>query len=135
MFWVVLAPLSACSAAPAVPAPASTANTASAAAASYGQFAAAGKTLFTGHCAKCHGDNGQGVTAPAIIGAGSNLAKYNTARGLLNFIEVAMPFDAPGSLSQQDYLNLMAFLLVQNNYLAAATPFDTGQLNGVQLTK
>ncbi len=101
----------------------------------FGQAADSGKTTYASKCAKCHGDNGQGVTAPAVIGSGANLGKYNTAQGLLEFISAQMPFDAPGSLSSQEYLNILAFLLVQDNYVTAATALDSNQLVNIQLKK
>jgi hypothetical protein len=36
-----------------------------------------------------------------------------------------MPFSDPGSLSPQQYANVMAFLLASNCYLAGAKPFPT----------
>ncbi len=155
-FWIVLIiamvfAVSACSSAPpasstapstSTSAPPSSSSSPSASASAtaaggqtYGQFANAGKTVFTNKCAKCHGDNGQGVTGPAVIGSNAHLDKYNTAQGLLSFISTSMPFDAPGSLSSQDYLNVLGFLLVQNNYVSANTAFDQNQLNNIQLKK
>lgn len=99
----------------------------------FGQLATSGKTVFANKCAKCHGDTGQGVTGPALIGSSSQLGKYNTAQGLLNFVKLSMPFDAPGSLSQQDYLNVLSYLLVQNNYVPAGNAFDPNQLGNIQL--
>lgn len=100
-----------------------------------GQYADAGKVVFTSRCAGCHGDAGQGVRAPAIIGANANLGKYKDAQGLLNFISTVMPPNAPGSLPQQDYSQVLAFLLVQNNFTSPETPFDPNQLSSLPLTK
>jgi len=44
-----------------------------------------------------------------------------------------MPFDAPGSLSSQDYLNLLAFLMVQNGYLSATAAYDSNAILNIQL--
>jgi hypothetical protein len=101
----------------------------------FGNYADAGKTLFLAHCAKCHGNNGQGGVGPTLIGSGANLAKYNTSQGLLSFFSTTMPFDAPGSLSSSDYQHLLVFLLVQNNYLSASAQFDPNVLASVQLKK
>ena len=98
-----------------------------------GELAAVGKTVYAGHCAKCHGDQGQGITGPVLIGASNTLDKYGTAQGLLNFIDTAMPLDAPGSLGQQDYIDLVAFLLVQNNYIAAGAALSESLLPNITL--
>jgi polar amino acid transport system substrate-binding protein len=99
----------------------------------FGQLSTAGKTVFSSRCAKCHGDKGQGQTGPAIIGPQAGLKKYNTGQGLLGFISTTMPFEAPGSLSHQDYLNVLAYLLVQNNLVTDSATFSEGQLGAVAL--
>ena len=43
--------------------------------------------------------------------------------------------NAPGSLPQQDYQNVVAFLLVQNNLVEPGTVVDTARLNSVTLKK
>jgi cytochrome c len=101
----------------------------------FGQSADAGKTVYAATCTGCHGASGQGGTAPALIGSGANLGKYTNAQGLLDFMSVSMPFSAPGSLTRQQYLDLLSFLLVQNNYVSAGTAFDSGQLRSIPLTK
>ncbi len=100
-----------------------------------GQLASAGQTVFANRCAKCHGAQGQGVTAPAIIGSQSHLNNYGTAQRLLDFISTTMPLDAPGSLSQPEYLQLLSFLLVQNGYLTSTAPLDSSTLNQINLSK
>src|SRR4030042_1117882 len=54
--------------------------------ATVGQLASAGQTVFASRCAGCHGQNGEGKTAPAVIGASASLTKYNDAQGLFNYI-------------------------------------------------
>jgi cytochrome c len=110
-----------------------TATTTTSGGATFGQFADAGKTVFTSRCSKCHGDQGQGITGPAVIGPSANLVKYATAQGLLNFVSTAMPLDAPGSLSHQEYLQVFCFLLVQNNDASASGAFSESALANVQL--
>jgi hypothetical protein len=99
----------------------------------YGSLSQQGQTIFTNICAQCHGANGQGVTAPAIIGTSASLGKYNTAKGLLDFISTAMPLNAPGSLAHQDYINVLCYLLVQNNYAFPGTAYSESALPGLQL--
>ena len=92
-----------------------------------------GQAVFSSSRARCHGANGQGVTGPAVIGPNANLVKYSTAKGLLDFISTAMPLNAPASLPHPDYLNLLCYLLVQNNYASPTTPFSESGLSGIQL--
>jgi len=44
-----------------------------------------------------------------------------------------MPLEAPGSLSHQDYLDLLCYLLVQNNYVSADTIFNESELSNITL--
>jgi cytochrome c oxidase subunit 2 len=98
-----------------------------------GQLAQLGTTVFGADCASCHGSAGQGGIGPRIIGAGNALSKYTTAQGLLGFISAAMPLNAPGSLSAQQYDELLSFILVQNNWMQAGTVFDPNSLSSVPL--
>lgn len=77
-----------------------------------GQLAANGRTVFENECVQCHGDQGQGVTAPALIGV--SLSRYRNAEGLMGYIQRTMPADDPGSLSGQQALEVTAFVLVEN---------------------
>ena len=98
------------------------------------QLSQAGKTVFASSC-RCHGDKGQGGNGPAIIGPNANLGKYATAKGLLTFISTIMPASAPGSLPSQSYLQLLAFLLVENKIVAPETNIDASQLDTIKLAK
>jgi mono/diheme cytochrome c family protein len=98
-----------------------------------GAVAQAGQAVFSAKCASCHGATGQGASAPKLIGSGQALAKYGTAQGLLARISTTMPTSAPGSLSHEQYLQLTAYLLVQNVYLATGTAFDESGLGSIPI--
>lgn len=65
--------------------------------------------------AGCHGDRPYAdgftlpTTVPPLIGPGS-LARFVSAESLFQFIRVAMPYQAAGSLSEAEYLAILAFL-------------------------
>ncbi len=92
-----------------------------------------GKQLYAEQCAMCHGSRGQGGTvpaavqgfggmkAPALVGPGS-LDTMHTAENFYSFIKAAMPLQSPGSLTQQDYLDIIAYNMEQNK---AAKPDQT----------
>lgn len=98
-----------------------------------GQLAQAGQNVYSARCAKCHGDKGQGLSAPAIMGDGASLDKFETAQGMLNFVSTAMPMDAPGALSPDQYRQVLCFLLVQNNLAQGDIMFSSGQLKDMTL--
>ncbi|MDN5870191.1 MAG: cytochrome c [Nitrococcus sp.] len=82
-----------------------------------GALAAKGQKVFRRHCAQCHGNQGGGYIGPAVIGVDAELASYHTAQGLLQYVSTAMPQTAPGSLDERQYLQVVAYLLVQNGYI------------------
>jgi cytochrome c len=100
---------------------------------SYAQYSSAGQTVYVKSCASCHGDQGQGTKAPAIIGSNASLSKYNTAKGLLDKISTTMPMSAPGTLSHQEYLQLLAYILSGNKLVAPNTLFSESQLISITL--
>ncbi len=98
-----------------------------------GTLADAGKITFASNCARCHGSNGQGGTGPANIGPSNQLAKYATAKGLYDKVSTTMPRSAPGSLTAAEYMQVTAFLLVQNNFVKATDPLDASLLASITL--
>jgi len=95
--------------------------------------AEAGGPVFASRCSVCHGTNGEGSRGPAVIGTTASLEKYGTAQGLLDYVSDNMPKTNPGSLSRQEYLNIVSFLLVRNNYLPEDAAFVESQLINVTL--
>ena len=125
--WIEQQPQKPAPTPPPTPPPATSSN------ATFGALAQAGNTVFANSCAVCHGDAGQGKIGPALIGANQHLANYQTAQGLLNFISTNMPFDKPGSLTHQQYLEVLAFLMTQNNDVAEGVGFNESELASMGL--
>ena len=75
---------------------------------------ARGAALFAVTCARCHGVDGAGIPpAPPLWGArsfniGAGMARRNTAAA---FIRANMPFDKPGSLTDQQAFDVAAFVV------------------------
>ena len=82
--------------------------------------AAAGAKSFGENCSRCHGARLQGVSAPALKGGASGI-KGDTLADTYTFLSAQMPADAPGSLSQTDYVNITAFILSKNGFKAGTT--------------
>jgi alcohol dehydrogenase (cytochrome c) len=74
------------------------------------QQVAQGGEVFAKSCALCHGANLQGLSAPALTGAGFARSHLNASQ-LRSVVTQTMPLTAPGSLTPTDYAALMAFLL------------------------
>lgn len=78
---------------------------------------------------KCHASNHpvEGFVlpryVPAIIGP-DRLARFETARDLYDFIRDNMPWHAPGSLQDLEYMQLTAFLVRENEIAPMDSPLD-----------
>jgi mono/diheme cytochrome c family protein len=83
--------------------------------------AQAGAAVFSQNCAMCHGAALQGVSGPALVGQDFAAASNNYTVGAI-FSEIAqqMPAGNPGSLSQTQYTQAMAYILQKNGYPAGA---------------
>lgn len=73
--------------------------------------------------------------APALVGPGT-LARFQTAQELFDFISTRMPMHAPGTLSQDEYWALTAFLLATHGVPPAGeTPLDKTTAGRVNLAE
>ena len=85
--------------------------------------------------AKCHGDlrNPESFVfpkyVPPLIGPGA-LSHFQNAADLYGFIRANMPYQAPGSLQDQQYWELTAFLARANGAQLAGQTLD-GRVGGV----
>lgn len=79
-----------------------------------------GKTGYSEQCASCHGPElTGGEMAPALAG-GEFLAGWDglTLGDLFERIRISMPQNSPGSLSNQQNADILAFMLAANKFPA-----------------
>lgn len=97
-----------------------------------------GASIFAEKCSACHGANGEGtsaapklvdptpfqtgVTAPTV----GNYWPYATT--VWDYINRAMPFNAPGSLTADEVYALTAYLLAQNQIIGDTDVMDATSL-------
>jgi mono/diheme cytochrome c family protein len=84
-----------------------------------------GGALYARSCVSCHGEDlsGGGVeSAPPLIGSKFS-AKWDdqTLGNLLDQMVMSMPQDAPGSLSRDQHLDILTFILAKNGFPAGKT--------------
>jgi cytochrome c len=88
--------------------------------------------------ARCHGDprNPESFAlpkyVPPLIGPGA-LSHFQTAASLYGFIKTSMPFQAPGSLQDQEYWELTAFLARANGAHLPGPILDSGAAAAIDL--
>lgn len=105
----------------------------------YTKFQAeAGAKVYSQYCAGCHGAKLQGGAGPAL--SGDSFAKRwesggKTADDLYSIIHTQMPKNAPGSLKEEQYLDVLAYILQENGYKAGGKALSSKDLKGIKLSK
>lgn len=88
---------------------------------------ASGRAIFDSVCARCHGDAGQGtgvappLWGPSSFNIGAGMARVRTAA---TFIHDNMPFDRPGTLSDQQAFDVAALVVAQPRPDFAGKEYD-----------
>jgi len=96
-----------------------------------------GKALYAGACALCHGpEMGGGPAAPALTGPEFQFGWNGRSVGeLLEYVHKNMPPGQAGSLTDQQYADVVAAMLKTNNLLAGTTelPVEIDQNQSTKL--
>ena len=105
-----------------------------------------GKEVYEARCAACHGPELQGVKeaggAPLIGGRGtldSDTPKKTVesywpyASTLFDYTKRAMPFDAPGSLTDADVYAVVAFILAEANIVDKSAMMNAEALASIEM--
>lgn len=104
---------------------------------------AQGQAVYAQKCAACHGANGEGKPADALVGGSGSLTAAKAvktvgsfwpyATTLYDFIYRAMPYTAPQSLSPDEVYAVTAWLLNRNGIVPADAVLDARSLPRVQM--
>ncbi len=104
---------------------------------------AQGKQVFADNCAVCHGENAVGGIKDRLAGGQGTLASnapvktvgsfWPYATTLFDYIHRAMPYQAPGSLSNDDTYAVAAYILSLNGILPADGNLDRDSLPKVRM--
>ncbi|MFN0120182.1 MAG: PQQ-binding-like beta-propeller repeat protein, partial [Blastocatellia bacterium] len=92
-----------------------------------------GKPLYAQHCASCHGQSLEGTPANPLTGE-RFMAKWGqgnrTIDDLYHVTRMQMPYGKPDSLTAQQYIDIVAFMLASNSYAAGSRelPADSAAL-------
>jgi len=88
---------------------------------------AIGKVIFATKCAACHGVGGIGGPSGSLVSTSDAIRKrpektignyWPYATTVFDYIRRAMPFNAPGSLTNDEVYNLTAYLLNANGIIS-----------------
>ena len=87
-----------------------------------------GSALYTKICDTCHGPQLDGGEGPALAGADFLADWYGYSVGdLLEKTRKTMPDNDPGSLSAQQYVDLLAYILSANKFPAGEAELPAAQ--------
>jgi cytochrome c len=105
--------------------------------------AADGAAIFMQKCAACHGADGEGTSlAPKLVDptpfhtgvTGPTVGNYwPFATTVFDYINRAMPFDQPGSLTANEVYAVTAYLLAQNQIIGDGDRIDAQSLPNVKM--
>ena len=108
-----------------------------------GGTASAGKPLYETHCAACHGLKGEGKPADALVGGRGTLntdkplmtvgSYWPYATTVYDYINRAMPFNAPQSLKPDEVYAITAYLLFLNGIVGESERMDAQSLPKVRM--
>jgi S-disulfanyl-L-cysteine oxidoreductase SoxD len=87
-----------------------------------------GSAVYARDCATCHGPALNGAEAPPLAGADFLAEWYGYDAGdLFERIRSTMPVTGPGSLSAQDYADVLAHILSFNKFPAGETEMESSR--------
>ena len=115
-----------------------------------------GASVYAQKCAACHGANGEGGAAEALVGAEPKTVApfgpdYERWRGdrpdvpftignywpyattIFDYVRRAMPANAPGSLTADEAYAIVAWLLAKNEIIAESDPMSRETLPRVRM--
>ena len=105
--------------------------------------ASQGEQLFAENCAACHGDKGVGGIKDRLVGGQGTLTSdkpirtigsfWPYATTLFDYIHRAMPYQAPGSLSNDETYAIVAYLLSLNGIVPADAELDRNSLPKIRM--
>ncbi|MCW5298956.1 cytochrome c [Herbaspirillum lusitanum] len=102
-----------------------------------------GKAIYAQQCAACHGAKGEGKPADQLVGGKGTLTSANPVKTIgsfwpyattvFDFINRAMPYNAPQSLTPDEVYSVTAYLLYLNGVVTADTVLDAHSLPRVRM--
>jgi len=105
--------------------------------------AAQGKDVYASKCAKCHGGQGQGGDEGPLVGGQGSLrgpkplktvgSYWPYATTLFDYVNRAMPFKQPGTLTHNQVYAVVAFVLQLNGIIGENVVMDARSLPQVKM--
>jgi cytochrome c len=87
-----------------------------------------GHDLYNEHCASCHGVALEGQGSLPLSGATFRARwadDHHSVDDLFYIIRTLMPYGQPATLSKQEYIDIIAYILMVNGYPAGVQPLPS----------
>ena len=94
---------------------------------------ARGEEVWNTTCNRCHGPESDNPDAPLLLRRGS-LKNYANAADLFQYVQGSMPSDEPGSLPDEQYWDVLAFLIDRQGIPSGDAPLGPDNARGFQIT-
>ncbi len=82
---------------------------------------ARGEEVWKSICSHCHAIGSDNPDAPRLLEP-PPIKSFATALGMFQYVRDSMPYDDPGTLSEQQYWDAIAFILTQKGVLGSDAP-------------
>lgn len=102
-----------------------------------------GAALYQAHCVACHGSRGQNGVNDVLAGGQGTIAGpvpqktvgsyWPYATTLFDYVRRAMPYQNPGSLSDDELYSITAYVLFINGIVGESDTIDAGSLPKVTM--
>jgi len=102
-----------------------------------------GATVYQTHCQSCHGEQGVGGLNDRLAGGHGSLTSNSPvktvgsywpyATTLFDYVRRAMPYTAPGNLTDDDLFAVTAYVLFVNGIVGETTVVDAKTLPGIKM--
>ena len=93
---------------------------------------ARGEEVWNAHCTRCHGPESDNPESPPLLNPGA-LKNYSTAAALFEYVQGSMPQDEPASLSNEQYWDVLAFLIDRQGIPSGDAPLGPDNARGFQI--
>ena len=93
-----------------------------------------GKEAYAVHCSSCHTDDLSGKSAPALKGEQfMENWREDSVKSLFTFIQTTMPNRAPGTLTDETYLDILTHIFAVNMFPAGSKELGPDALGSIRI--